>query len=142
LPSALAWSALARLVAGQRAYAARALEPLWRDVEAQPFRTTLALLEAFRGVAQELGGARLLVLVFPPRPDLERLLAGGERYWTTLAAALEARGIGALDLSEALLAEARAAGGVGGLYLQSHFSPRANECVARAVLAELALGAR
>lgn len=140
LPGWLAWSSVARLVAGQRAYAARALERLWRDVEGEPFRTTLALLESFRGVAQGLGGARLVVLVFPSRADLAYRLEHGAPYWTSLHAALDARGIEWLDLVEPLAEAARAPGGVEALYGQSHFTPAANALVARAVLARLGPG--
>jgi hypothetical protein len=142
-PGWLAWSAVARLVAGRRAYAARDTEPLWRDVEGEPFRTTLALLEAFRGVAQQLGGARLVVLVFPTRVDLLDLLERGAPYWAGLPAALDARGIEWLDLSTTLAEAARAPGPAGGalgvdaLYGASHFTPRANELVALAVLERL-----
>ena len=134
----LAGSAVARLLAGQRAYAERELERLWTDTEGEPFRTTLALLEAFRGVAQDLGGARLVVLVFPTRSDLEARLANGARYWSTLLDALEARGIDFLDLTDPLAAAGRASGTVGALYSESHFSPLGNDVLARAIVARLA----
>ncbi len=136
-PPWLAWSTAARMVAGQRAYAARELAPLWSDVEGAPFRTTLALLEAFRAEARALGSEHVLVLVFPLRSDLERLAAGGERYWTPLLAALDARGLAHLDLFEALAAAVRSGSTVADLYGQSHFSPRGNELVAEAVAARL-----
>ncbi len=136
-PPWLAWSSAARLWAGQRAYAARELAPLWSDVEGAPFRTTLALLEAFRAEARALGSEHVLVLVFPLQSDLERLAAGGERTWTPLLAALDARGLAHLDLSEALAAAVRAGTTVAELYLQSHFSPRANDLVAEAVATRL-----
>lgn len=136
-PAWLAWSVAARLVAGQRAYAAREIGPLWSDTEGEPFRTTVALLEAFRGVAHGLGDARLLVLVFPRKDDLVAFVADGARPWTTLLGALDAAGIAFLDLTEPLAAAARE-GGVDGLYLASHFSPRANDLVARAVAVRLA----
>jgi len=138
IPGWLAWSTIARLVAGRSAYAERDIETLWSDTEGEPFRTTLALLEAFRDVAAKLGDARLLVLVFPTRGDLEQLLVHDRRHWKTLLDALDARGIAYLDLSNALVAEAREPGGVAALYATSHFSPRANEIVARAIVPWLA----
>ena len=48
-PRLLAWSGCARFLFAQLAYRARAPERLWRDVEGEPFQTTLALLGA--GVA-------------------------------------------------------------------------------------------
>jgi hypothetical protein len=137
VPPALAWSTLARAMAARAAYAERDLERLWRDTEGVPFRTTLALLEAFRGPAQAAGGARLVVLVFPMRENLEVLLAGAEPYWRSLFEALDARGIEWLDASEPLLAEARSSG-ASALYGQSHLSPRGNELVARALAVRLA----
>ena len=137
LPDVLAWSTAARLIAGRRAYAARELEPLWSDTQGEPFRTTLALLEAFRGVAGGLG-ARLVVLVFPMRTDLELLLAGGRRYWSTLPAALDERGIAFVDVADILVPAAREPGGVPALYATSHFSPLGNDLVARALVPWLA----
>ena len=137
LPSVLAWSTAARFVAARRAYAARDLAPLWSDPEGEPFRVTLALLEAFRGVARGLGDARLVVLVFPMRWDVVHYRDQGTRYWTPLLAALDARGIAYLDLVEPLAAGAGADGGAEALYVQSHFSPRGNELVAAALAARL-----
>src|SRR5262245_28443219 len=133
LPDWLAWSAMARLLAGRRAYAARDLAALWSDTGGEPFRTTLALIEAFAVQARTLGGARLVVLIFPTRADLEDWLAGAPRYWTTLLDALEERSIAYLDLSEPLAAAARRAGNVGSLYSESHFNALGNDVVARAV---------
>ena len=133
LPDWLAWSAMARVLAGRRAYAARELEALWTDTGGEPFRTTMALLEAFAERARALGAARLVVLIFPTRPDLTGWRAGARRYWTTLLDALEARGIAYLDLSEPLADAAARAGGVDAIYSESHFSPLGNDVVARAV---------
>jgi hypothetical protein len=137
-PDWLAGSAMARLLAGRRAYAARDLRRLWSDTGAEPFRTTLALIEALGAQARLLGEARLVVLIFPTRPDLEDWLAGTTRYWTTLLDALEERAIAYIDLSEPLAAAARRGGSVDALYSESHFSPIGNDVVARAV-AELFL---
>lgn len=136
-PSWLAWSAAARLVAGQRAYAARELAPLWTDTEGVPFRTTLALLEAFGALAQRLGSENVLVLVFPMRSDLEGFVQHGRRYWDPLLAALDARGLAHLDLAEPLAAASQESGGVRALYRQSHLGPRGNALVAEAIAARL-----
>jgi hypothetical protein len=137
LPDWLAWSAAARLAAGREAYAARELPRLYADTAGEPFRTTLALLEAFRGEAARLG-ARLTVLVFPTRADLEQWLVHGQRPWSTLLAALAARGIDVLDLTEALADAARASGTPDPLYAESHLSPLGNDVVARAIAPRLA----
>jgi len=137
LPRWLQGSALARLAVRPAAYAERDLERLWSDVEGEPFRTTLALLEAFRGVARGLGAERVLVLVFPPRPELRDLVRGREPYWRNLLDALERLDLECLDLSVPLAAAARdpAGEGVDGLYAESHYSPLGNRVVAGAVSA-------
>lgn len=136
-PAWLAWSTAARLAAAQRAYAARELAPLWSDVAGEPFRTTLALLEALRDAARALGNAPVLVLVFPMRADLAGLVEHGRRYWSPLLAALAERDIPCLDLGDPLAAAAREPGGVDALYLESHLGPRGNEIVAAAIAAHL-----
>jgi len=148
VPEWMLGSMVVRLLASQRAYAERELAPLYADPEGEPLRTTVALLEAFRPLAAALGGgedeepgenpdgARLLVLVFPMRGDLEHLVAGDARTWTPLLVALDAAGIPWLDLSVPLVEEARAHG-VASLFAASHLGPHANDLVARAVLARL-----
>ncbi|MEW6072032.1 MAG: hypothetical protein AB1726_05465 [Planctomycetota bacterium] len=137
VPAWLAWSGIARLVGMRRAYAARELPRLWRDVDGEPFRVTLALLAAFHRHAIEARGARLApVLVFPTREDLAGLAETGERTWNPLLDALAAQGIDCLDLSASLADADRArAPGDPPLYGASHLSPRGNEVVARAVRA-------
>jgi hypothetical protein len=136
-PAFLRWSTAARLVAGQRAYGARKLEPLWTDIEGEPFRTTLALLEAFRPLARELGTEHVLVLVFPMRTDLPEVSTHGRRYWMPLLHALDARAIPYLDLAEPLAAAMQAGGELATLYGESHLSARGNEIVAAAIAARL-----
>ena len=75
------------------------------------------------------------MLIFPPRTTLRDVITGGKRYWTPLLEALALRGIRTLDCSEPLAQAARADGGIDGLYLESHFSPRGNDVIARAVAA-------
>src|SRR5262245_19276844 len=137
VPAWLEWSTFARAFAARAAYAERDLVHLWTDTTSEPFRTTVALLEAFRGPAQAAGEARLLVLLFPMRENVQDLLAGGEGYWRPLLEALDQRRIEWLDASEPLVAEARRCG-ADALYRSSHFSPLGNEVVARAPAARLA----
>jgi hypothetical protein len=138
IPLVLEHFATARLVAGKFAYAERKAERLWRDPGGEPFRTTLELLKAFRGVAQNLGGARLVVLIFPTRADLLYRLRNAKPYWDELHRALRELEIEFLDLSEALAAATREEAGIPGLYLESHFSPRGNALVADAIAQLLA----
>jgi hypothetical protein len=137
VPPWLAWSAAARLLAARRAYAEREIGRLWSDTDGEPFRVTLALLASFRELSAKLGGARLRVLVFPTRADLEALLGDGRRHWSSLLDALAARGIDHLDLSGPLADAVRGGETVDALYSESHFSPLANDIVARALLARM-----
>lgn len=136
-PGFLAWSGLARFVSARLAYRARTPARMWRDEDGEPFTTTVALLGAFRGVARGLGTERVVVVIFPTRADLGAALAGAPRPWAGLVERLPALGLAHVDCTDALLAEARSTG-VDSLYLESHFSPRANALVAEAVRARLA----
>lgn len=137
-PGWLAWSGCARFVAARLAYRARTPARLWRAREEEPYRTTLAVLGAFPGVARGLGTQRVVVVFFPTREDLRGLLAGGAAAWEGLGEALAPLGLGWVDTTPVLLEEARAAG-LEGLYLESHLSPRGNELVAGVVRAKLEL---
>ena len=132
----LAHSAVARLVAAELAYGERELAPLWADVEGEPYRVTLRVLETFHAEALARGARAFAVLVFPTHDDLASLGAGGPRYWDTLGAGLAERGIEYLDLS-LVLEESAAEAGAPPLYLKSHLSPRGNAAVARRVAAWL-----
>ena len=136
VPAGLRWSAIARLLGARRAYAARQGERMWRDVEGEPFRTTLAILAAFRDAARDLGTERTCVLVFPDREDLQGLVERGNRYWTPLLGALERLHLDSLDLSEPLAAAARRSSAAA-LYVDSHLSALGNEVVTEAIAAHL-----
>ncbi len=134
VPPGLGWSAIARLLGAKLADAARERRALWTDVEGEPFRTTLALLEAFRALAHELGTENVLVVIFPTDGDLRGFIETGERYWTTLTDALESRGIAHIDLSGPLAAAERARQPSDPpLYLESHLSKAGNAIVAKKV---------
>jgi hypothetical protein len=111
---------------------------MWRDEGGEPFRTTLALLGAFRGVARGLGTERVVVVIFPTRADLAAALDGAPRPWAGLVARFGELGLEHVDCTDTLVAEARTAG-VDGLFLESHYSPSGNALVAEAVGARLTL---
>lgn len=138
VPAWLRWSATARLLAGRRAYAERELPRLWAATDDEPFRVTVALLEAFDHRARAAGAREACVLVFPIHEDLRRYLADGHRYWSTLTDALETRGIPYLDLAVALAEAERArAPDSPSLTQGSHLSRAGNRVVAAAVEAWL-----
>ncbi|MCI0589491.1 MAG: hypothetical protein L0323_21970 [Planctomycetes bacterium] len=138
LPGLLRHSSLARLAAGTFAYRMRHLPRLYEEVEGEPFRTTLAILETFHREALARGARRAAVLVFPRERDLRRLVDGGDHFWSTLLDALAARSIPFLDLTDDLLGPYREEVRIGsaGLFVarEAHLSAAGNRIVAEAVL--------
>lgn len=128
-PSLLTYSAIGQLFCGWKAYARRQPETLWSEARSEPFRVTLALLEAFHREASQ-GGAQLAAVVISQRQtDL-----GGERFWAPLCEALDARGIQWIDVSFAL--DSASSSGAS-LFQGGHLSARGNELTAQAVEAFL-----
>jgi len=133
-------SGFVRLFAGYLAYRERSPARLWSEPDGEPFRVTLALLEAFHREALADGARLAPVLVFPSREDLERNALPARPYWGALLAELARRGVPYLDLIEPLRAHAEATGGrkgVGPLYSGGHLSRAGNAIVARELLAWL-----
>lgn len=131
-----AWSGIAALLSGVRHQRRRDPAWLWTHPDEEPYRVTLALLQAFHDEVRDAGVERFCVLVFPDERDLRRRIAG-RPYWDGLLADLEARGIPCVDLSAALAREPDP----GALYLDSHLSPRGNRVVAERLAEWLAGGA-
>jgi hypothetical protein len=125
-------SAIARLAGAFVADREREVRDLWLDRRAEPFKTTLALLEEFDREGRASGARTALVLVFPRKPDLEELLRSGDCFWAGLLSDLDGRAIPVLDLAEPLAVAARREG-VDRLYIGGHLSRAGNEVVARAV---------
>lgn len=100
---------------------------LWSRPESEPYRVTVALLEAFHAEARA-GGARLAgVLLFPARSDVEL----GRRPLLHAARELERRGVPFLDLDPVVRPHGRAGFG------DAHLTPALDDEVAGAVLAWL-----
>lgn len=132
-------SSLVRLACAVRAERARSPARLWTTPSGEPYRVTLALLEAFRDEARAAGIGRVLVLVFPTRADLD-LERAGRPYWHGLLRDLERRGIDALDLAPLLAARERELEGhpeLGTLFFRRHLSSVGNSVVADAIAAWL-----
>ncbi len=126
-------SVLLRAGAALVAQRERSVPRLWSDPAGEPFRVTVALLEAFRREALAGGADEAVVLVFPQVPDLERARAG-DSYWGGLLEELERREVPCIDLAPALLASWRALGDVDPrdtLYYGYHLSQLGNDVVAR-----------
>ena len=120
-------SSLARGAAALVSDRERDVERLWRDIDGEPFRVTLALLAAFRA-------PRVIVLVFPREVDLAELEGGARPYWSELLAALERAKIEHVDLAPELsraLAEHRRDAELPHPYVGGHLSRVGNELVAR-----------
>jgi lysophospholipase L1-like esterase len=103
-------SSLVRIASGYLAYRERTPALLWRDVEGEPFRVTLAILERFHREALEDGARLAPILVFPSKEDLREYALPGRPYWNGLFAELDRRGVPYLDLITPLAARARELG--------------------------------
>jgi hypothetical protein len=126
-------SSLARFGAAWLAYRRRQPDLLWRDTAGEPFRVSVALLDAFVSEARSVGASRAVVLVFPREKELDSLVASDERYWRPLLDELERRALPYLDLSDELVAPFRAAREdptAPQVYVGGHLSPAGNQLVA------------
>jgi hypothetical protein len=138
--SRLGWlghSSIARFGAAWFAYRRRQPESLWQDTDGEPFRVSIALLDAFAAEALEAGASRALVLVFPREKELDAMLKRDDKYWQPLLDELQRRAIPFIDLADALAGhhrEARAKPDVAPIYRGGHFSPKGNRIVAGRVL--------
>jgi len=126
-------SSIARIVAGYFAYRARSPALLWSDPEGEPFRVTVAILEAFHRRALEDGARLAPILVFPSREDLGSYGLSGRSYWGPFFAELERRQIPYVDLVTPIVEAARAQPGhtaLETLYFGGHLSLAGNTIVA------------
>lgn len=131
--SSILWrSSLYRLWRGQQGAAQRFHPRLWADRDGEPYRVTLAILEAFHREAKAAGAEHAVILIFPVKEDLERFAAGGARYWKTLTDELDARGIEYLDLAS-VLGDAVRADPSRRLFLRAHLNRDGNSIVAHAL---------
>ncbi len=101
-------SSFGRLAAGYFAYRARQESRLWRDTDGEPFRVTVALLEAFHREALADGARLAPVLIFPTLEGFLEYLRTGEMHWDMLHAELDRRGVPWIDFTEAFAREQRA----------------------------------
>ncbi len=99
----------------------------WKETDGEPFRVTVALLEAFHREALDEGVLLAGVVVFPSIADV----GSPDRELVTLHAALDRRAIPYVDLY-GLIRDRLARGEE--TYGKAHLTPGANGEVARAVL--------
>ncbi|MEO6710664.1 MAG: hypothetical protein ABI054_05005 [Planctomycetota bacterium] len=134
-------SSLARLYIGWRGSRVRDYRRAWHDESGEPFQLLVAILQAFDAEARAAGAERTLVLVFPPKEDLDLVLGGGAKFWTGLARELALRHIECLDLTDALALRARELAGPAAdsssVFLRAHLNRAGNETVARTLLPRL-----
>lgn len=142
----IAWhSSLARLYMGWQGSRDRDYRRAWRDTQGEAFTLMIALLERFDALARERGAERTLVLVFPTKEDLAAAIRGEERFWQALAPALEVEGIESFDVTDALIARARATAPAEAspervaaeVYLRAHWNAAGNRAVAEALAPRL-----
>ncbi len=129
-----AHSALLRILAAFDAYSARQPRRLWPDVEGEPFRVTVAILEQFAREARSSGAPTALVVLFPRQAELEALAEEGTPYWSTLHAELRRRSIDFVDVAQPLLAAWRGDAGAS-IFQGGHLSRAGNRVVADSVRA-------
>ena len=121
------WSNVANVVRAKREREQRARWWLqWKEPDGEPFRVTVALLEAFHREALEAGAQMAGVVVFCSILDI----SDPDRELTALHAALDQRGIPYVDLYDVI--RARHARG-DGAYGKTHLTAGANREVASAV---------
>lgn len=121
------WSNVADAVRAKREREERARWWLqWKEPDGEPFRVTVALLEAFHREALEAGARMAGVVVFCSILDI----SDQDRELTALHAALDQRGIPYVDLYDVL--RARHARG-DGVYGRTHLTAGANREVASTV---------
>ena len=147
-PSYDSWiwkSGLARLYIGWQGSKSRDYRRAWRDEQGEAFQLLLAILEAFDKESRAAGAQRTLVLVFPPKEDVDLVLNGGAHFWSTLDAALAQRHIESIDFTDALAARAKELAALApghpphssSVFLRAHLNRSGNEVVARALEARL-----
>lgn len=133
-------SSFARAAGVWLAQRERDVARIWSDPESEPFRVTLALLEACARESRAAGVKHVYVLVFPRESDARTLTHGEPPYWSALDTALGALGITTLDLGREiaeLLRVADAAPSEPRTYVGGHLSRSSNAMVSRALHAQL-----
>ena len=129
-------SSFARLLCANSAIQARKPDRIWSDASGEPFRVTVAVLEAFHREALASGARTAPVLIFPTREALISRCADEPRFWEGMRRELEQRGVPYLDLTDPLAEYARRehGGDANPLYTdKNHLTGPANEVVAVAL---------
>ncbi len=134
-------SAFARLYIGWQGSRLRDYRRAWSDEAGEAFQLLIAILETFDAEARAGGAQRTLVLVFPPKEDLDLVLGGGTRFWTGLSRALQERHIASLDFTDVLAARAREIAAASRdhkasssrVFLRAHLNRIGNEVVAHSL---------
>jgi hypothetical protein len=98
------------------------------DTSGEPFRVTVAIVEAFAATVSR-NGSLPIVVVYPRRRDVQRFRRDGSRHYAALIDHCQARGIRVLDLAESL-------GGSGvplDALVMRHYTAAGNRVVAEAI---------
>jgi hypothetical protein len=125
-------SSLARLIYGAYERMGRDPASYYEDASNELYQLTLSVVRRFQRETLEDGAERSIVVLFPRRRDLGRLMAGGQPYWSGLAEELRDGGISVLDMAEPLLKAARTEG-LDSLFAEFHYGPHANRIVAQSL---------
>ena len=132
----LRFSSCLRLAAAWWAYHRRDVPDLFAEADAEPYTTSVALLEAFAREATQRGAKFAPVLIFPREDDLLRFAIAHSPYWTGLIAELERRGVTVIDMTPRIAPAFLAAHddpSLPRMFAGGHLSGAANAIVARAL---------
>jgi hypothetical protein len=98
------------------------------DTSGEPFRVTVAIVEAFAATVSR-NGSLPIVVVYPRRRDVERVRRDGSRHYAALINHCRARGIRVLDLAESLASSGARLDALVG----RHYTAAGNRVVAEAI---------
>ncbi len=129
------WSAVGRvlLTARERDERPRDADRMLEDPNSEPFRLAVAIAAEFDRECRARGAAFRFVVLPDQKSLVSRRARGGAKSWQALLDALAARSIAVADVTEAL----DAAGAPDDLAFwmpRGHYSPRANQVVADALV--------
>ncbi|MFT4541566.1 MAG: hypothetical protein ACI841_000216 [Planctomycetota bacterium] len=129
----LRWSTASKIRSAIRAHRRRSRRfKLLLEPEKEPYRVTLAILQAFDSEAQAAGAEQTLVVLFGMRSDLAWQKSHGFKFWQGMIEDLRRTGIQTLDASDVIIGMGKPAP-----FLNTHYNANANGAVARAVLDQL-----
>ncbi len=109
----------------------------YRDIASEPFQVTARILLDFHAKAVSNGSNSAIVLFFPNKCEVRKLVDGKAPYWESMMGYLRGVGVPVVDLSPSLV-EAVRRDGIDTYFRGAHLSPSGNQVVADTILKVLA----